>query len=260
MAINKSIIDSSSQGIVTQNASILSSHVPQHYNLYCDESCHLPNDGSKIMVLGGIWCPKGKVRKINEHIRKIKTEYGVQAEIKWVKLSSSKKELYNELINYFFDNDDLHFRVLIVDNKDQLDNQSFHQTHDEWYYKMYFNMIKTVIDPKAFYSIYLDIKDTKSKTKIQKLNEVLSNSRYTISNQTIQKIQVIRSDEVEIMQIVDVLIGAIAYKLRGYEKSAAKKEMIQLIEQKSNYQMEGNTLYREDKFNIFHLQLQEADN
>lgn len=28
------------------------------YNFYCDESLHLPNEGSKIMVLGGIWCPK----------------------------------------------------------------------------------------------------------------------------------------------------------------------------------------------------------
>ena len=27
------------------------------YNLYCDESLHLPNDHSKIMALGGIWCP-----------------------------------------------------------------------------------------------------------------------------------------------------------------------------------------------------------
>lgn len=28
------------------------------FNVYCDESCHLPNDGNSVMVLGGVWCPK----------------------------------------------------------------------------------------------------------------------------------------------------------------------------------------------------------
>lgn len=230
------------------------------YNLYCDESCHLPNDGNRIMVLGGIWCPKEKVREINTRIKEIKTRYNVRSEVKWVKISSSLESLYVDLINYFFDDDDLHFRVLVVDNKDHLDNKSFNQTHDDWYYKMYFNMIKTILDPRAQYCIYLDIKDTRSKTKISKLNEVLSNSRFTISSKTIQRIQVIRSDEVEIMQLVDILIGAISYKLRGYSKSVSKNKVIQLIETRSGYRMDRNALYRENKFNIFHLLLQEADN
>lgn len=31
------------------------------YNLYCDESCHLENDGQKAMVLGAVWCPDDKL-------------------------------------------------------------------------------------------------------------------------------------------------------------------------------------------------------
>ena len=26
-------------------------------NLYCDESCHLENDGESVMLIGGISCP-----------------------------------------------------------------------------------------------------------------------------------------------------------------------------------------------------------
>ena len=26
-------------------------------HIYCDESCHLENDGMKAMVLGALWCP-----------------------------------------------------------------------------------------------------------------------------------------------------------------------------------------------------------
>lgn len=32
------------------------------YNLYCDESCHLENDDSNVMVLGALILPKDKKR------------------------------------------------------------------------------------------------------------------------------------------------------------------------------------------------------
>ena len=205
------------------------------YNFYCDESCHLPNDGNKIMVLGGIWCPKEKTREINDRIRDIKSKYEIGTEMKWVKVSAAKLEAYADLVNYFFDDDDLHFRALVVDNKDKINHEAFDQTHDDWYYKMYFDMIKTILTPGSGYYIYLDIKDTKSKTKIRKLQAVLENSRYTFSSNTIRNIQVIRSHEVEIMQLTDILIGAAAYKLRGFSQSNAKNGLINLMERRSRY-------------------------
>ena len=229
------------------------------YNFYCDESLHLPNDGSKIMVLGGIWCPKNRVRNINQNIRDIKKRFNIKHEMKWVKLSEAKKDAYFELVKYFFDCEDLHFRVLIVDNKDKINHAQFNQSHDDWYFKMYFRMLKTILNPTDVYNIYLDIKDTKSKTKIMKLKEVLHNSNYDFSKNMIKNMQVIRSDEVEIMQIVDVLIGAMAYVSRDLSSVKAKIEIIDYIRRRSGYSLEKNTLYRESKFNIFHLLLREGD-
>ena len=231
----------------------------EFYNFYCDESLHLPNDHSKIMVLGGIWCPKDKAPTINKEIREIKSKHGIRTELKWVKLSSSKYSAYEELINYFFSNNDLHFRILIIDNKDAINHELHHQTHDEWYYKMYFQLIKTILNPSDIYNIYLDIKDTKSKSKVKRLKDILNNSKYTISDNVIQRIQVVRSDEIEIMQIVDILIGAAAYKLRGLNKMKAKNDLIEYITNKSGYDYSENTLYRENKFNIFHIQLAEDE-
>lgn len=226
------------------------------FNFYCDESLHLPNDGSEIMALGGVWCPQNKVKEINKDIRGIKERYCINHEMKWVKISHSKESAYVDLVNYFFDCDYLHFRILIVDNKDELDHNAYNQTHDEWYYKMYFRMLKTILDPLDRYNIYIDVKDTKSKTKIKKLREVLANSRYDFSNKMINNMQVIRSEEVEIMQIVDILIGAMTYYTRGMSKVKAKTEIIEIIKQRSGYNLSKNTLYRESKFNIFHLQLE----
>lgn len=231
----------------------------QEFNVYCDESCHSLDDGSPIMVLGGVWCPKNNVRNINERIRDIKAKHSISHEMKWTKISESKKSAYFELINYFFDNNDLHFRVLIVDNKNAINHVAFHQTHDEWYYKMYFRMLENILHPQNGYNIYMDIKDTKSKSRIKKLNEVLSNSQFDFSRKMIQNIQVIRSHEVEIMQIADILIGAMGYFARNLSKMNSKNEIVELIQKRSGYALSKSTLYQEDKFNIFHLQLSEGE-
>ena len=86
------------------------------YNVYCDESCHLENDGQKAMVLGAVWCPKEKRLEIAERIREIKQKHGLERdfEIKWTKVSPSKLAFYQDIVDYFFDDDDLHFRGLVV--------------------------------------------------------------------------------------------------------------------------------------------------
>ena len=149
--------------------------MPDLFNVYCDESCHLENDGHKAMTLGAVWCPSAQSRSTAERIREIKTHHGLSAsfEVKWTKVSAAKSRFYLDLLDYFFDNKDLHFRALVVPDKFRLDHKGHLQTHDEWYYKMYFDMLKVIIDPKSRYRIFLDIKDTQGASKVRKLHEVL---------------------------------------------------------------------------------------
>ena len=109
------------------------------YNIYCDESCHLQNDNSNVMVLGAVWCLKEKKREIFKRLRNIKEEHGLSSsfEIKWNKVSPAKTAFYRHLIDYFFDDDDLHFRALVVPDKSILNHEKFNQSHDDFYYKMY---------------------------------------------------------------------------------------------------------------------------
>ena len=44
----------------------------QLFNIYCDESCHLENDGEKVMAIGGVWCPANKKDEIFHRLREIK--------------------------------------------------------------------------------------------------------------------------------------------------------------------------------------------
>ena len=137
------------------------------YNIYCDESCHLEHDGQTIMVLGALWCPLEKTREIGVSIREIKKRHGLQPnfEIKWTKVSPAKQSLYMDILNYFLDNVDLHFRALIVPDKSILRHEAYAQTHDIFYYKMFFNLLKVIFEPQDSYRIYIDIKDTNSSAR-----------------------------------------------------------------------------------------------
>ena len=225
----------------------------QIFNVYCDESCHLENDQQEVMVLGAVWCPLKKVRDIAIRIREIKGLHNMRAgfEIKWTKVSPAKTDFYLDIVDYFFSERNLYFRGLIVPDKSRLQHEIYSQTHDEWYYKMYFDMLKVILSPEARYRIYLDIKDTRSAIKIAKLHNVLSNNLYDFSRNIIERVQTVRSHEVEILQLTDLLIGAISYINRGLSTSIAKQALIKRIQERSHYSLTLTTLLRENKFNLF---------
>jgi hypothetical protein len=226
----------------------------QVFNVYCDESCHLENDRQNAMVLGAIWCPLEKTHEIAVRLREIKKKHHMPAsfEVKWTKVSSSKKELYLDLIDYFFDDDDLHFRGLIIPDKSKLRHDDFpEQNHDTWYYKMYFDMLKVILRPDAQYRIYLDIKDTRGGEKIKKLHDVLCNNIYDFSRQVIERLQLVHSHEIEQLQLADLMIGAIGYLNRGLQGNAGKEAIIQRMQKRSKYTLTKTTLLKEEKLNIF---------
>ena len=224
------------------------------YNIYCDESCHLENDRQKAMVLGAVWCQLDKSREIAVRLREIKQKHGLSSlfEVKWTKVSPAKTRFYLDLVDYFFDDDDLHFRALIVPDKSLIRHDAFlGQNHDDWYYKMYFDMLKVIFKPEARYRIYLDIKDTRGAQKVAQLHEVLCNDRYDFSRQVIERLQLVHSHEIEQLQLADLLIGAVGYLNRNLHGNEGKIALIERMKQRSGYDLTRTTLLREEKMNIF---------
>ncbi len=224
------------------------------YNIYCDESCHLPHDDSDVMVIGGISCLENKSREINEKIRSIKKKHGVFefAEIKWTKVSSSKLDMYKELVDLFFDYSYLSFRAVVANNKQKLDFDVFnHLSYDDWYYRIYYLVLKDLIDVNQCYRIYLDIKDTKSRQKTLKLQEVLNHSLYCFYSDVVLGVQEVRSDQIQLLQLADLLIGAVCYSNRGLKTNSAKIELIDYIQEKTITPLNCCTPRSESKFNIF---------
>lgn len=229
------------------------------HNFFIDESCHLEHDGFSAMCIGCIKVPENMQEKYKADIKNIKLKHGIKREFKWNTVSMAQYDLYKELIDYFFASE-MEFRCVLVTYKDRLDHTSFNNgSHDNFYYKMIYYAL---YNPYKDYSqendcrVFLDIKDTRGREKLDKIQQVFDNKFHGHSPFTY--FQHIRSHESQFIQLTDLLIGAVCYKARGMEAksnaSEAKIKLIEYLEQKSGYVLNEGTEPSESKFNIFNHQ------
>lgn len=222
------------------------------YNIYCDESCHLKSNDSQFMLIGAVYCPKDKVKKINEYIEHLKENYNLSnsIELKWNKVDKKTEKLYLDIVNYFFNSDSLKFRAIIID-KTTLDHEKYNQTEDQFYHKSYYEMLKYIITPGNTYNIYPDIKDTNSYYSHQIMLEFLRIKMSDTNKKTIKKVQPIRSYEAPILQLNDILIGALSYYYRKLNNNNTKLAIIDEIKKLYGSSLDITSYYSNTKFNIF---------
>jgi|ERR1035437_5378100 hypothetical protein len=219
------------------------------FNIYCDESCHIEHDHKRYMLLGCVSVAYNQLKRHTERINAIKSKYNFYGEIKWTGVSSSMHLFYKDLLDYFFDTD-IRFRAVVVD-KTQIKNDKFNQDFDTFYYKMYYQLLIHRKNTEYSYNVYLDIKDTLSSNKVNKLKEIL-NTKYGV----FRNVQNIHSKESIMMQLADLLMGAISYELNNDEKKVlAKQQIIEKIKQQSKQNLNTSSNYTEKKLNLFFIEL-----
>jgi len=218
------------------------------FNFYCDESCHLENDHYPFMLISYVSSSYNQVKLHSQNIRALKLKHFFNGEMKWSALSKSQYPFYKELIEYFFATD-LQFRAIVID-KSQLKHEAFNQSHDDFYDKMYFQLLNKKIFPENNYNIYLDIKDTHSYEKAASLKTFLNHNFISV-----RTLQIIRSYESELMQLTDVIMGAIAYHLRNDKRVIAKNKIIDKIQAHCTLPITQSTPRSSEKFNLFYIEL-----
>ncbi|MFC3848300.1 DUF3800 domain-containing protein [Helicobacter baculiformis] len=232
----------------------------QEYKIFCDESNHLdynPSLGSKVMVLGAISLPASELAPINQAIKDLKRQFNHQKELKWTKLIHLQMEFYDTLLEFFFSSVHLHFQAILVPDKRALEHDRYNQSNpDIFYYKMFYYVLRNLIEPQTAIKIYLDYKDSKCAVRMHELERVLHNQyKGTIQAQCFT----VRSHQSQIIQLTDMLIGAIAYKARDDipHQSPIKNHVVQKIEEWAGFKLEEGTPPWERKFNVFKIALKE---
>jgi len=230
------------------------------YNVYCDESCHLEFDQQPNMVLGAISAPRAVARHVSNLMRDIKRQHNLPPhfEVKWAKVSPGKLDFYLDILNLFFRIPDLRFRGVIAEKKN-LNHAAWNHSHEEWYYIMYYLLLDALIDNRSEFAIYLDIKDDKGQPNRDKLRSYLCRHNHDFLQERIIRIQGVQSHEVELVQMVDLFIGTLAFANRKTgEAHPAQDVMVQALKELSHYSLLRSTPRGETKFNLFHWEAREA--
>lgn len=222
------------------------------FNLYCDESTHLIHDGHPYMLLSYISIAYPQIRLAKEEIKAIKRKFNYTEELKWTNVHSATYKVYAELVDWFFMND-LEFRGVVVD-KSQIDEKRADYSFNDFYFRMYFQLLHTKVDFQNRYNVFLDIKDTCSGEKLEKMKKIMS------YNSSIGTLQFIPSRESVFIQLADVLMGAINYNLRIQKGDVkgnviAKLKLIEKIKRHSNISLNTTTPLSRNKFNLFFITL-----
>ncbi len=215
------------------------------YKIFCDESNHLLNTKSNVMVNGAIHINEDEVEQINRDIKALKLKHNYFNELKWTKLLNSRKEFYKDLIDYFFSSN-MRFKATFIPDKKQNVHKVYGKSHDEFYYIVYFYTMRNFINISHEYKIYLDYKDINGGKRVKVLSNKLGR------NATKCDIYIIQSQESQILQICDLFIGAISYKNRDdiLKNSEIKNFIISYIELKTKFELISTPPW-EEKFNIF---------
>lgn len=206
-------------------------------------------DKSNVMGIGCLYCPEEYKKQIMYNIRSIKRKYNfsIDHEIKWTRVSKGKIDMYKELIDYLFEEQNLYFRAIISLNKDKL-LVSGEEQYRHWYEKMNYYLFNKIINYGYVYRIFLDKRDTKGKENLSKLEEVICNSKYDFNMITIKSIEDITSNNNDLIQLTDLLIGALTYYHRGLTTSPAKIEVVKYLMSKAKISETSN--WNDTKFNL----------
>lgn len=223
-----------------------------HINIYCDESRHTSNPEDHYMVIGALSCPRETKNIITHKINQIRKEHATWREFGWKTLSPNRRDFYWALLNLFSKETDLGFRCLVVD-KNILDHNIYNLGDKELgFYKLYYQTLVHWLKPGCSYHIYLDWQLNKEQGRFIELRDILE--RKLSGKAKIACLEPVSSHNLPILQLTDLLMGAVGYAWNCKSESAAKVDFCNDLARAVGLpKLNVATTKSTDKFNIFHF-------
>ena len=229
---------------------------------YCDESCHIQTDGVEYMSLVSAFCSKSRIKNINKDIRRIKEKYGISPnqELKWTKISKTNLEMYKEIIRYVSEKTYIRIRGVLAKKRTPEQLLARNKTYDQWYHSIYYYLLKHPLElisdsnvefDKCF--LFIDKKDIYTTENIVLLAEFLK--RHLCYRYDFLPIAV-DSKEHQLVQVADIVAGALTYRKRFVDKISPKNEMCDFIEQ-SFGSLKNTSPYKNIDFNLLVIEKEE---
>lgn len=221
-----------------------------HINIYCDESRHTNKDA--YMVIGALACPREQKTDIFRKINLLKKEHNTWREFGWKTLSPSRRDFYWSLIELLRSEPGLSFRCIVV-NRSILDHDQYNLGDDELgFYKLYYQMLVYWLKPGCAYHIYLDWQLNKDRSRFAVLRDILR--RKLTGKAKIMCLEPVSSHNLPLVQLTDLLIGAVGYAWNQRKGSQIKVDFCKDLSLAVGLpRLDTSTTLGVKKFNIFHF-------
>jgi len=225
------------------------------------------------MVLGGIIIPQENVKNFNQTMHNFRVEQKMFAELKWTKVTDQKLIAYKRFVEYFFalnNTDKVHFHSIILDNH-KINYKKFSKGDKELgFYKFYYQLLLHSFGKKYCregendrFIVHLDYRTTSYSLNVLKI--VLNRGmrkKYNITTEPFVSIEPRESKKTELLQIVDILIGAIGFQKNGYDLLSdtrkSKKELARFIAKEAGLKdLRQNSPWGNNRFTIWNFRLQQ---
>jgi hypothetical protein len=222
--------------------------------VYCDESrqqLFAGKDRIGFVVLGSVWLETARREDLKARIKELRARHDLHGEFKWQKVSPSRSGFYSDLVELFF-GEPMRFRAIVLATE-EMDAVRFHDADKElMFYKFYYQLLHHWILGQNTYRIFVDTKTNRVPGRVKILERVLRNANLTAQ---ILGVQALPSRQLDLLQLADVLLGAVSYSFNGRGKSQAKNSVVAAIGQHIGHEIEP-TSRAAQKFNIFRFRPQ----
>lgn len=205
-------------------------------HIYCDESCQTHH---RYMVFGGIIIPLSNKDAFRAAVEIWRRDNNMTAEMKWGKVSATKLDRYKEWVDLFFlliGAGRIHFKSVVF-NTHEIDYATYHQGDRELgFYKFFYQLLVNKFGPYAKSDedrllVFLDRR--KTRYRLRNLRDVLNNGirkKYGLAN-VLRSVEPLDSKKSDLLQMTDVIIGAIGYHWNDHHtRAAASKARVELAE------------------------------
>lgn len=227
------------------------------YEIYCDESgveAFFDKNAHRYAVIGGIWIPAEERSSCKAKINSLKEKYGLMGEMKWKKVCPSSVNFYKDVIDYFFENTNIRFRAICI-KAEQLNHEKYNLGKGELgFYKFYFQLLQHWLVWNNIYQIFVDYKVNGYPHRVFELGKILNNA----TSARVSQIQALPSEQSVLIQLADVLTGAVAATFnQEYKKGSAKEDILNVFSKHLGHTIKP-TFVSEIKFNVFEIKLRQG--
>jgi hypothetical protein len=231
-------------------------------DIYIDESSQTNH---RFLVLGGIIAETQMVDALNAGIGIMRRPELPAGEMKWNKVSRSKLKCYRRVVDTFFDHrlfSSAHFHSVVVDTS-ALDHHAFNEgSRDIGFNKEIYQLASKFarLYRGRLFHVYPDERDTNQRP--EHLRTILNFGRRKAGDPRdwpFRRCHFRDSKRTPLLQLVDVLAGALAYRLNGHhllpDASPAKIDLSEHVLRKAGVTDPKRDTSMSGKFTIWHRQL-----